>query len=176
MSSAAIRTPADVARAVFDAVSKRDLDGIVAAGAPESVDDFVAIGEFRGHDAVRAFFRELFAAFPDFTMTVDRIVADDTTAVVQWHAAGTFTGGPFQSITPTGRRVEVRGVDVMEIADGLIQHNTIYYDGATFARQIGLLPGVGSRADQALLAAFNAKTTLSQRVRDWRQRRSSRTQ
>jgi steroid delta-isomerase-like uncharacterized protein len=175
MSSAATRTPADVARAVFDAASKKDLDGIVAAGAPDSVDDFVAIGEIRGHDAVRAFFRELFAAFPDFTMTVDKMVADDTTAVVQWHAAGTFTGGPFQGIAATGRRVEVRGVDVMEIADGLVQHNTIYYDGATFARQIGLLPGLGSRADQAMLATFNAKTTLIQRIRDQLQRRSSRT-
>jgi hypothetical protein len=37
-----------------------------------------------------------------------------------------------------------------------------------------LLPGLGSRADQALLAAFNAKTTLSQRARDRRQRRPSR--
>ena len=175
MSSAATRTPADVARAVFDAVAKKDLDGIVAAGAPDSVDDFVAIGEIRGHDAVRAFFRELFAAFPDFTITVDRIVADDTTAVVQWQAAGTFTGGPFQGIAPTGRRADIRGVDVMEIADGLIQRNTIYYDGATFARQIGLLPGLGSRADQALLAVFNAKTTLSQRARERRRRRPSRT-
>ena len=175
MSSAATRTPADVARATFDAVSRKDPDGIVATGAPGYVDDFVAVGEVRGHDAVRAFFRELFAAFPDFTITVDRIVADDTTAVVQWHAAGTFTGGPFQGIAPTGRRVEIRGVDVMEIADGLIQHNTIYYDGATFARQIGLLPGRGSRADQAMLAAFNAKTTLSQRARERRQRRRSRT-
>ena len=60
----------------------------------------------------------------------------------------------------------------MEIADGLIQHNTIYYDGVTFARQIGLLPGPGSRADQAMLAVFNAKTTLSQRARDRRRRRS----
>ena len=175
MSSAATRTPADVARAVLDAVSKRDLDGIVAAGAPGYVDDFVAIGEIRGHDAVRAFFRELFAAFPDFTMTVDRIVADDTTAVVQWHAAGAFTGGQFQGIAPTGRRAEIRGVDVMEIADGLIQRNTVYYDGATLARQIGLLPGLGSRADRALLAAFNAKTTLTQRVRDRWRRRPSRT-
>jgi hypothetical protein len=49
-----------------------------------------------------------------------------------------------QGIAPTRRRVEIRGVDVMEIADGLIQHNTIYYDGATFARQIGLLPGLAS--------------------------------
>lgn len=86
-----------------------------------------------------------------------------------------FTGGPFQGIAPTGRRVEIRGVDVMEISDGLIQRNTIYYDGASFARQIGLLPGLGSRADQAMLAAFNAKTSLSQRARDRRQRRRSRT-
>jgi steroid delta-isomerase-like uncharacterized protein len=175
MSSAATRTPADVARAAFDAVSRKDPDGIVATGAPGFVDDFVAIGEMRGHDAVRAFFSELFAAFPDFTMTLGRIVADDTAAVVQWHAVGTFTGGPFQGIAPTGRRVEIRGVDVMEIADGLIQYSTIYYDGATFARQIGLLPALGSRADQALLAAFNAKTTVSQRARDRRQRRRSRT-
>ena len=175
MSSAATRTPADVARAAFDAVSRRDPDGIVATGAPGYVDDFVAIGEIRGRDAIRAFFGELFAAFPDFTITVDRIVADDTTAVVQWQAAGTFTGGPFQGIAPTGRPVEIRGIDVMEVADGLIQHNTIYYDGATFARQIGLLPGLGSRADQALLAVFNAKTTLSQRIRDRRRGRSTRT-
>ena len=171
MSSAATRTPADVARTAFAAVSRRDPDGIVATGAPGYVDDFVAIGEIRGHDAVRAFFRELFAAFPDFTMTIDRIVADDTVAVVQWHAAGAFTGGPFQGIAPTGRRAEIRGVDVMEVADGLVQRNTIYYDGATFARQIGLLPGLGSRADRAMLATFNAKTTLSQRVRDRRRRR-----
>ena len=52
MSSAATRTPADVARAAFAAVSRKDPDGIVAAGTPEWVDDFVAIGEIRGRDAV----------------------------------------------------------------------------------------------------------------------------
>ena len=156
-------TPAEVARAAFDAVSSKDLDGIVALGAPGYVDDIVAVGEITGHDAIRAFFRETFEAFPDFDMTVDRIVADETTAVVQWHVTGTFTGGPFQGILPTGRRIELRGVDVMEIADGLIRHNTIYYDGAGFARQIGLLPSQGSRGDRALVAIFNAKSRLVRR-------------
>lgn len=163
MTSATTRIPAEVARAAFDAVISKDPDGIVAVGAPGYIDDFVAIGEIRGPDGIRAFFRELFAAFPDFAMTVDRIVADESSAAVQWHATGTFTGGAFQGVLPTGRRVEVRGVDVMEIADGLIQHNTIYYDGATFARQIGLLPPQGSRADRALISTFNAKTKLRQR-------------
>jgi steroid delta-isomerase-like uncharacterized protein len=168
MSSTTTRIPADVARAAFAAVISKDPDGIIAHGAPGWVDDFVAIGEIRGLQAIRAFFSEVFAAFPDFEISVDKIVADETSAVVQWHAVGTFTGAPFQGITPTGRRVEIRGADVMEIADGLIQHNTIYYDGATFARQIGLLPRRGSRADQALLTAFNTKTSLSRRYRDLR--------
>ena len=168
MSSATIRIPADVARAAFAAVISKDLDGIVAQEAPEAVDDFVAIGEIRGRQAIRAFFSEVFAAFPDFEITVDKIVADENSAAVQWHAAGTFTGAPFQGIAPTGRRVEIRGADMMDIADGLIQHNTIYYDGAAFARQIGLLPRRGSRADQALITAFNAKTSLSQRYRNLR--------
>lgn len=171
MTSTTTRTPAEVARAVFDAVISKDPDGIVAQGAPDYVDDFVAIGELRGQAAIRAFFRDLFAAFPDFEMTVDRIVADDTTAAVQWHATGTFTGGPFQGVLPTGRRVEIRGADVMEIDGGLIRHNTIYYDGATFARQVGMLPARGSRADRALVSAFNTRTRVNQRYQDYRRSR-----
>jgi steroid delta-isomerase-like uncharacterized protein len=163
MTATGVRSPLEVARAVFDAVSRKDLDGIVSRGAPDYVDDFIAIGEFRGRDAVREFFRETFAALPDFAMTVDRIVADDSSAAVQWHMSGTFTGGPFQGIRPTGRRVDLRGVDVMEIADGLIQRNTIYYDGASFARQIGLLPAQGSRGDKTMLSVFNAVTRLRRR-------------
>ncbi len=165
MTTVTARTPGQVARAVFDAVAARDPDGIVACGAPDYVDDFVAIGEYRGRDAVRDFFRELFDAFPDFDMRVDRIVADDSSAVVQWHASGTFTGGNFLGIRATGRSVDLRGVDVLEIADGLVQHNTIYYDGATFARQIGLLPPQDSRRDRSLTSAFNVATKVRRRLR-----------
>lgn len=156
-------TPAEVAQAAFDAVAAHDPDGIVAVGAPDYVDDFVAVGEFKGREAIRDFFAEMFAAVPDLTMTVDRIVADDSSAVVQWHVTGTFTGSPFQGIRATGRAISLRGVDVMEIEDGLIQHNTIYYDGAGFARQIGMLPPEGSRADRMMLRAFNARTRLKRK-------------
>jgi ketosteroid isomerase-like protein len=64
MTSETVRTPAEVARAAFDAVISKDPDGIVAVGAPDWVDDFVAVCEVRGHDAIRAFFRETFAASP----------------------------------------------------------------------------------------------------------------
>lgn len=155
--------PAEVARRVFDAAAARDPAGIVAMGAAGYVDDFVAVGEFKGHEAIRAFFAELFSAVPDMVLTVDRVIATDADAVVQWHATGTFKGGPFQGIRATGRQLNIRGVDVMEVEDGLIVHNTIYYDGAAFARQIGMLPTAGSRIDRMMVKAFNGVTRLRRR-------------
>ncbi len=156
-------TPLKVARAIFDAVSNKDLDAAFAFVADDTVDDFVAIGEVRGKPAIRRFFDELLAAFPNFEMAVDRIVGDRSTAMVQWHATGTFSGGKFQGIEPTGKHVEIRGVDVMEITEGLVRHNTIYYDGASLARQIGMLPRRGSGTDKAILSVFNTVTRLRQR-------------
>ena len=106
----------------------------------------------------------MLVAFPDFEMTTDPIVADRSIAVVQWHAAGTFSGGNFRGVVPTGGHVEIRGVDVMDISDGQVRHNTIYYDGASFARQVGLLPRSGSGVDKAMLSLFNAVTRLRQQV------------
>ena len=162
--SQAVATPLKVARAIFDALSKKDLDTLSEFHTDETVDDFVAIGEIRGKTSIRRFFEQLFGAFPDFEMTADRIVTDRSTAVVQWHATGTFSGGKYQGIEPTGKHVETRGVDVMEITDGRVVHDTIYYDGASFARQIGLLPRSGSGVDKAMLSAFNAVTQLRKRL------------
>jgi steroid delta-isomerase-like uncharacterized protein len=152
--------PADVARAFIEALAKRDVDAAMDYVDEQCVDDFVAVGLFEGRLAIRRFFDEMIAAFPDFEIAADAIVADRSKAVVQWHAAGTFTGGSFQGVEPTGRHVELRGVDVMEIAKGHVHHNTIYYDGASFARQIGLLPRAQSTADRTIMSTFNAVTRL----------------
>lgn len=157
-------SPADVAAAIFEALQRRDLDAVGRLQHEEVVDDFVAIGVYRGRQAVRAFFEELFSALPDGTPTPERILADGEYATVQWRIAGTFTGGPFQGVHATGRHLELRGVDVMHIVDGRLLDNTIYYDGLSFARQIGLLPSAGSRGDRALTAAFNAQTDLRSKI------------
>jgi steroid delta-isomerase-like uncharacterized protein len=159
-----LAAPADVARAVFEAVNARDPDRIVSHVAEDVDDDFVAIGPVRGRAAVHAFFVETFAAFPDFRMEVLRVVADDEAAVVQWRADGTFLGADFQGVRATGKPVSLKGVDVMVIRDGLVRANTIYSDGATFARQIGLLPPQGSTRDRMLMAAFNTATRVRRRT------------
>ena len=51
----------------------------------------------------------------------------------------------------------------MEVEDGKIVRNTAYYDGAAFARGLGLLPQRDSQGEKAMLAAFNAVTKVRSR-------------
>jgi steroid delta-isomerase-like uncharacterized protein len=164
--SVELRTAEEVALESIQGAIEREPDRIVALGHPEQyVDDFVAIGEFHGKEAVRAFFAEMFAAFPDFELTIERVIADEDAVAVKWRGEGNFTGGRFQSIEATGSHVVIRGCDFFEIEDGWIHRNTIFYDGASFARQIGMLPPKDSFADRVMLRIFNLKVRLTRPFR-----------
>ena len=162
------RTPGQLVRELFELIfDRRDVDAGRPFWTDSSTDRFLALGiDVRGPDQLAAFFRELHAAFPDLRMEIESVVEDERHAVVQWLVSATFDGAPFQGIEPTGRRVELQGCDVFRFTDdGKLDTNTIYYDGAEFARQIGMLPLRGSGADRALLAGFNAQTRLRRRLR-----------
>jgi steroid delta-isomerase-like uncharacterized protein len=164
-----ITTPEEAARRAFDALKRRDLSISREFWGPDSVDDFVAVGVFRGHDAILDYFQGMMAAFPDFDLDVEQIIGAERQAVVQWRVTGTFSGGPFLGIEPTGKRIDLRGVDVIDFDDEMrVKHNTIYYDGAEFARQIGMLPPRDSAADRAMTAAFNGATKVRRKIAERR--------
>jgi steroid delta-isomerase-like uncharacterized protein len=152
------------ARSAYDALARRDAEVIGEHYREDCVVDIVPIGVFRGRQALVDFFREAFAAVPDLETTVTRVVAGETQAAVEWRMSGNFTGGPFQGIEPTGKHVELRGLDLMEIEDGETVSNTSYYDGAAFARQVGMLPPEGSGADRMMKSAFNAVTNVRKTI------------
>jgi steroid delta-isomerase-like uncharacterized protein len=156
------------ARSYFDAVNRRDVDGMLEHWTEDGVIDLVPIGILRGQDEIAEFFREMFAAFPDAETTVARVAAGQNEVAVEWRMSATFTGAPFQGIEPTGRPLELRGVDMIEIADGKNVTNTAYYDGMAFARGAGLLPAQDSGAERAMRSAVNAATRLRRAVSDGR--------
>jgi steroid delta-isomerase-like uncharacterized protein len=158
------QAPAELARHAVGLINAHDLDGLSAVWHEEIVEDFVAVGTYSGRDELRAFFAELFAAFPDYEMTVDLVLADERQAFMQWHGSGSFSGAQFQGIDPNGKRIDVRGVDLMEFENSLLRRNTVYYDGATFSRQLGMLPARGSGAERAMVTAFNATTAVRNRL------------
>lgn len=153
----------DLFHKLFD---DRDIAAAERYWSERSVDHFLALGEsVRGAQALGAFFRELLAAVPDLRMHVERVVEAGREAVVQWTMEGTMNGGPFRGIEATGRPVRLRGVDVIRFdGEGRLEENTVYYDGADFARQLGMLPRQHSPADRAILGIFNTVVRVRRRL------------
>ena len=154
----------DRARSYFAAVSARDSAAMSEHWSADGVADIVPYGILRGRSEIGVFFRGLFSALPDLETTVERVAATAHLAAVEWRMAGHFTGAPFMDLEATGRRIDIRGIDLLEIEDGEIVGNTAYYDGASFARQVGMLPSEGSGAERAMKGAFNAVTKMRRRV------------
>src|SRR3954466_1565443 len=135
----------DRAREIFSAIfDDRDLSDPYRYWTDESVDHFLGAGRrVRGAQALAGWFRDLFAAVPDWNLTVENTVDDgERQVVVQWHATGTFNGtSPFIGIEPNGRRIDIRGCDVIRVDENdKVVTNPFYYAAEEFARQIGMLP------------------------------------
>jgi steroid delta-isomerase-like uncharacterized protein len=152
---------ATVARRYFDAVGRHDIDAAVACWAEGGIDNLAPVAELRAPAELRTYFEELFAAMPDLHYEVLEVVEQDARVAVHWRLKGTFTGSPYQGIRATGASVDAYGIDLVRVADGLIERNDSYWDDATVARQIGLLPARRSRQERLLLALFNGRTRLA---------------
>jgi steroid delta-isomerase-like uncharacterized protein len=155
-------------RSYYEAMDNRDVDAMLAHWSEDGVEDVVPIGVIRGREELRRFLSELFAAMPDASTTITRLIAGEQDCAVEWRLEGTFNGAPFMGIEPTGSRVELREVSVVDLKDGEIVGITAYFDGASYARQIRMLPPDGSGADRAMKSAFNAVTKLRRAVAERR--------
>lgn len=106
----------------------------------------------QGRAAVREYLEDVWRAFPDLTIaTPDAPFVDvaKQRAALPWRIAGTMLGRVEPSgFAPTGARVEVQGVDLYEFRDGLLARVHTHYDLMDWARQLGLAPAHGSRAER----------------------------
>jgi steroid delta-isomerase-like uncharacterized protein len=155
-------------RSYFEAMDARDANAMAGHWREDGVEDVVPVGLMRGRDELRDFFASMFAAMPDARTTVTRLIAGEQSCAVEWRLEGTFDGAPYMGLEPTGNHVEIRGLDLLELEEGELVSNTAYFDGAGFARQIGMLPADGSGADRAMKGAFNAVTKLRRAIAERR--------
>jgi glyoxylase-like metal-dependent hydrolase (beta-lactamase superfamily II)/predicted ester cyclase len=156
-----------VARHYFEAIGAHDADAAAALWAPDGRDDLRGQAPLEGPDAVREFIAGLLEALPDLRVEIVTTTTEGERCALQWRFSGTFAGpgaGSFGALEPTGDRVTLEGIDLLTIRDGLIQTNDAFTDTMTFPRQIGMMPPLGSSAEQRLMGAFNAKTRLTSRL------------
>jgi predicted ester cyclase len=89
------------------AEDRRDIDGLISTLTPECVYEIVGTGlRWEGHAGARAFYTELFAAFPDNQFGLTDIVIGPQ-GVFEAVVLDATHAGPFAGLAPTGRRVRL---------------------------------------------------------------------
>ena len=120
-----------------------DLDGVMDLYA-EDASQRMPDGTFEGRSAIRDRLAKELDAFSDLAHRVVSYVEGGDAFADEWVFVGTHTGSVVLAdgteVPPTGKRVEVQGMEVVKIRDGKIVVNNLYYDNLAVAAQLGLLP------------------------------------
>ena len=117
---------------------------------PDLVDRFVA-REYRNHNAFvpdgreanRQFWAGFFAALPDLTVTMEDLVVSGDRVVGRFVYRGTHAG-EFMGIPATGRKVEMRSIDIWRVEDGMFVEHWDELNTLQLLQQMGALGGAGS--------------------------------
>lgn len=122
-------TPAEVAAAYLRSFATGDPDEV----ARHVTDDFVnehtaALGSgCEGRDEYRRRLPGFLGGFPGLAYEVEQLIADGHRVAVPYRMTAHPTEGP----------VEIRGVMVIEVRDGLVARRTDYWDSLVYLRQTG---------------------------------------
>ena len=104
--------------------------------------DYSQVEPLRGREAIGAMLDMLYqTAFSEARAENRNLVADDKSVVLEFTFHGINTGS-LMGMPPTGKRVEVPMCAVYDVEEGVIRRARLYYDSATMAKQLGLMPGV----------------------------------
>lgn len=94
-------------------------------------------GEVHSREEWAQYRDQIEAGFPDVHFGIDALVAEDDIAMVEFRITGTHER-EFQGLPPTGREMEILGVDVLDIEDGKVTEWRTYYDREDLKAQMGL--------------------------------------
>ena len=92
-----------------------------------------------GRESFRLQWRKWRAAFPDINFAVEEIVAEGDTVVTRWRLTGTHLG-EYLGKEATGNKVDVDGVSIDRIKNGMVVSGFDAWDSLDFREQIGLIP------------------------------------
>lgn len=133
-----------VRRFYTEVVAGRDLTNLEGLIAVDYVDHNAEPESGRGPTVVRAHLEAIRTTFPDFTLRIEDMVAQGDRVVTRVSGCGTHRGS-WQGIPPTGRVIQVRGINIDRIEGGKIVEHWGKADTVGMLCQMGVDPFVGRR-------------------------------
>ena len=126
-------------RHLYDLINAGDIDGF----GRQLADDFVERNEVPGIPPTKAgviqYFQMLLAAFPDFRMDVEDVIASSDKAVARVRVTGTHKG-EFMGIPATEKSAAVNLIDITRFGDdGLAHEHWGVVDQLALLQQLGVI-------------------------------------
>ncbi|MDH3293417.1 MAG: ester cyclase [Acidimicrobiia bacterium] len=153
-------------RRYFDAWNSRSAPNVAACATTDVVWDSPALPKPGiGRQAVVGLVQATAVAFPDYEFTAPSpwaISHDRLTAYVPWRMTGTNTGSfDPPGFAPTGRSIDLSGIDVWQFRNGLIWRYQAVYNYSEIARQLGLSPQRDGTIERVAVRAQRVFVSMS---------------
>lgn len=127
----------------------RDLDAVMDLYADDAV-QVMPDGTFEGRQAIQGRLAKELDAFSDLAHRVVSYVEQGDAFADEWVFVGLHTGPVVlpdgTEVPPTGKRIEMPGMELVVIRDGKIIVDNLYYDNLAVLAQLGLTPPALSAA------------------------------
>jgi steroid delta-isomerase-like uncharacterized protein len=136
---------ATMRRLYEEVINTGNLDRADEFISPDMVDHDPSLPEHLRHgtEGFKYFFSMAREAFPDFRMDVeDMLAGEDDKIVTRFTFRGTHQG-EFMGVAPTGRQVEVTGIDIIRFSGGKMIEHWGEFNSLGMMQQLGALPEQG---------------------------------
>ena len=81
------------------------------------------------------------SSYPDFDYTIDDLLAEDDKVILRYTSKATHKG-TFMGISPTGKKLVVKGVEIYKIAGNKVSESWDFHDSLGGMMQMGVFPNI----------------------------------
>jgi steroid delta-isomerase-like uncharacterized protein len=130
------------------AQARKIFEQVISRGDLQLADELIHVdyvdlrGGPTGLDGFKQGLAALREAFPDWTSTVDDMIAEGEKVAARWTVRGTQRGA-FMGIPATGRQITMKEAGILRFADGKLVELARVADELSLLQQLGVLPPLG---------------------------------
>ncbi|MEU3934442.1 ester cyclase [Streptomyces sp. NPDC029044] len=120
-----------------DMINSHDVSTMAEHTAPGHIDHNPGVAD--GIEANRAFWVQVFTAFPDLKAELHDVIAEGDRVAARIEYTATHQG-PFLGIPATGNTVNFQSIDIWRLEDGLFAEHWDQLNMDDLFRQLGVAP------------------------------------
>ena len=123
----------------YEVFSSGDYSTMSEFIADDFVDHSPSPGQKPGLAGLKEMFESMKKGYPDMKFTINDIICSNDKASVLFTFTGTNTG-EMMGMKPTGKAVNVQGIDYLYFKNGKATEHWGYMDMETMMKQLGMMP------------------------------------